>query len=149
MVCYPLSVLMLAGITDVLLISTREDLTNFRRLLGDGSHLGLAIDYATQPQPNGLAEALAIGQDFVGSHDVALVLGDNIFYGQGFSTLLQRALATLEGCVPFGYPVSEPERCGVGEANAAGRLLSIEEKLASSGYGHYVVAIAAGAMTTG
>jgi len=128
MVYYPLSVLMLAGIREVLVISTPTDLPMFRRLLDDGSHLGLRIRYAEQPQPNGLAEAFLIGADFIGEDDVALVLGDNIFYGQGFSRLLQQQVATLDGCVLFGYPVKEPERYGVGEVDAEGRLVSIEEK---------------------
>jgi glucose-1-phosphate thymidylyltransferase len=128
MVYYPLSVLMLAGIREVLVISTPTDLPMFRRLLDDGSHLGLRIRYEEQPQPNGLAEAFLIGADFIGDDDVALVLGDNIFYGQGFSRLLQQQVATLDGCVLFGYPVKEPERYGVGEVDAEGRLVSIEEK---------------------
>jgi glucose-1-phosphate thymidylyltransferase len=128
MVYYPLSVLMLAGIREVLIISTPIDLPIFRRLLGDGSHLGMRLGYAEQPQPNGLAEAFLIGADFIGDDDVALVLGDNIFYGQGFSRLLQRQVADLDGCVLFGYPVKDPERYGVGEVDADGRLLSIEEK---------------------
>jgi glucose-1-phosphate thymidylyltransferase len=119
---------MLAGIREVLVISTPTDLPMFRRLLDDGSHLGLRIRYEEQPQPNGLAEAFLIGADFIGDDDVALVLGDNIFYGQGFSRLLQQQVATLDGCVLFGYPVKEPERYGVGEVDAEGRLVSIEEK---------------------
>jgi glucose-1-phosphate thymidylyltransferase len=128
MVYYPLSVLMLAGIREVLVISTPTDLPMFRRLLDDGSHLGLRIRYAEQPQPNGLAEAFLIGADFIGDDDVALVLGDNIFYGHGFSRLLQQQVANLDGCVLFGYPVKEPARYGVGETDAEGRLVSIEEK---------------------
>ncbi|WP_433265906.1 glucose-1-phosphate thymidylyltransferase RfbA [Actinosynnema sp. CS-041913] len=128
MVYYPLSVLMLAGIRDVLLISTPVDLPLFRRLLGDGTQFGLRIEYAEQAQPNGLAEAFVIGADFVGDDDVSLVLGDNIFYGQGFSKVLQHHAATLDGCVLFGYPVRDPERYGVGEVDADGRLVSIEEK---------------------
>ncbi|NUT94177.1 MAG: glucose-1-phosphate thymidylyltransferase RfbA [Saccharothrix sp.] len=128
MVYYPLSVLMLAGIREVLLISTPTDLPLFRRLLGDGSQFGISVDYAEQAQPNGLAEAFVIGADFVGDDSVSLVLGDNIFYGQGFSRLLQHHAATLDGCVLFGYPVRDPERYGVGEVDADGRLLSIEEK---------------------
>ncbi|CCH35202.1 glucose-1-phosphate thymidylyltransferase RfbA [Actinosynnema sp. NPDC047251] len=128
MIYYPLSVLMLAGIRDVLLISTPIDLPLFRRLLGDGTQFGLRISYAEQAQPNGLAEAFVIGADFVGDDDVSLVLGDNIFYGQGFSKVLQHHVATLDGCVLFGYPVRDPERYGVGEVDADGKLVSIEEK---------------------
>ncbi|MBB5954802.1 glucose-1-phosphate thymidylyltransferase [Saccharothrix tamanrassetensis] len=128
MIYYPLSVLMLAGIREVLLISTPVDLPLFRRLLGDGTQFGLRVEYAEQAQPNGLAEAFVIGADFVGDDDVSLVLGDNIFYGQGFSRLLQHQVATLDGCVLFGYPVRDPERYGVGEVDADGKLVSIEEK---------------------
>jgi len=128
MVYYPISVLMLAGIREILIISTPEDMPSFRRLLGDGGHLGLRFDYATQPQPNGLAEAFIIGETFVGSDDVALVLGDNIFYGQGFSGLLRDQIATLDGAVLFGYAVRDPQRYGVGEVDGDGRLVSIEEK---------------------
>jgi glucose-1-phosphate thymidylyltransferase len=128
MVYYPLSVLMLAGVREILLISTPVDLPLFRRLLGDGSQFGLSIEYAEQAQPNGLAEAFVIGADFVGEDDVSLVLGDNIFYGHGFSKVLQHNAATLDGCVLFGYPVKDPERYGVGEIDADGRLVSIEEK---------------------
>ncbi|MEV1113997.1 glucose-1-phosphate thymidylyltransferase RfbA [Actinosynnema sp. NPDC049800] len=128
MVYYPLSVLMLAGVREVLLISTPMDLPLFRRLLGDGSQFGLSISYAVQPHPNGLAEAFVIGATFIGDDDVSLVLGDNIFYGQGFSKLLQHNAAELDGCVLFGYPVKDPERYGVGEVDADGRLISIEEK---------------------
>ncbi|MCO1576368.1 glucose-1-phosphate thymidylyltransferase RfbA [Crossiella sp. SN42] len=128
MVYYPLSTLMLAGIREILLISTPADLPMFQRLLGDGSQFGLRLSYAEQPQPNGLAEAFIIGADFVGDDDVALVLGDNIFYGQGFSRQLQQLVGGLDGCVLFGYPVKDPERYGVGEADADGNLVSIEEK---------------------
>jgi len=128
MVYYPLSVLMLAGVREVLLISTPVDLPLFRRLLGDGSQFGLSISYAEQAHPNGLAEAFVIGADFIGDDSVSLVLGDNIFYGQGFSKVLQRNVAELDGCVLFGYPVKDPERYGVGEVDADGRLISIEEK---------------------
>ncbi|PXY17076.1 glucose-1-phosphate thymidylyltransferase [Prauserella sp. PE36] len=128
MIYYPLSVLMLAGIREVLVISTPTDLPNFRRLLGDGSQFGLELSYAEQAAPNGLAEAFVIGADFVGDDDVALILGDNIFYGQGFSRTLQEQVSTLDGCVLFGYPVKDPQRYGVGEMDADGRLVSIEEK---------------------
>ncbi|GAA2663560.1 MULTISPECIES: glucose-1-phosphate thymidylyltransferase RfbA [Actinosynnema] len=128
MVYYPLSVLMLAGIREVLLISTPADLPLFRRLLGDGSQFGLRLEYAEQAHPNGLAEAFVIGADFIGEDDVSLVLGDNIFYGQGFSKVLQGNAANLDGCVLFGYPVKDPERYGVGEVDGSGKLLSIEEK---------------------
>ncbi|MDW3848663.1 glucose-1-phosphate thymidylyltransferase RfbA [Micromonospora aurantiaca] len=128
MIYYPLSVLMLAGIRDILIISTPVDLPAFRRLLGDGGHLGLRIGYAAQPQPNGLAEAFVIGADHVGDDDAALVLGDNIFHGPNFTELLHRQTADLRGCVLFGYRVHDPQRYGVGEVDAAGRLVSIEEK---------------------
>lgn len=128
MVYYPMSVLLLAGIREILIISTPVDLPHFRRLLGDGSQYGLSLSYAEQAQPNGLAEAFVIGADFIGDDDVALVLGDNIFYGQGFSRLLQTQVANLDGCVLFGYPVKDPQRYGVGEVDGDGLLISIEEK---------------------
>ncbi|MGI8592321.1 MAG: sugar nucleotidyltransferase, partial [Nakamurella sp.] len=128
MIYYPLSVLMLAGIREILVITTPEDNAGFRRLLGDGSDWGLEITYAEQPQPNGLAEAFIIGKDHIGDDSVALVLGDNIFYGQGFSHTLRDATADIDGCVLFGYPVRDPERYGVGQKNSDGRLISIEEK---------------------
>jgi len=128
MIYYPLSVLMFAGIRDILVITTPEDNAGFRRLLGDGSEWGINITYAEQPLPNGLAEAFIIGADHIGSEPVALVLGDNIFYGHGFKQTLKGAGAGLDGCVLFGYPVKDPERYGVGECDASGKLLSIEEK---------------------
>src|SRR5262245_4953795 len=128
MVYYPLSVLMLAGIREILIISTPADLPLFHRLLGDGSALGLRLSYAEQAQPNGLAEAFLIGADFIAGAQVALVLGDHIFYGPGFSSRLRQCVAELDGCVLFSYPVKDPGRYGVGEVDAAGRLISIEEK---------------------
>jgi glucose-1-phosphate thymidylyltransferase len=128
MVYYPLSVLMLAGIQDILIISTPADLPLFRRLLGDGGALGLRLRYAEQAQPNGLAEAFLIGADFIADDAVALVLGDNIFYGPGFSNRLRECVAGLDGCVLFGYAVKDPQRYGVGEVDATGALISIEEK---------------------
>ncbi|MBB5154697.1 glucose-1-phosphate thymidylyltransferase RfbA [Saccharopolyspora phatthalungensis] len=128
MIYYPLSVLMLAGIREVLLISTPADMPLFQRLLGDGSRFGIRIQYAEQDQPNGLAEAFVIGADFVGDESVALVLGDNIFYGQGFSRILQQCVQELDGCTLFGYPVRDPQRYGVGELDGDGRLVSIVEK---------------------
>jgi glucose-1-phosphate thymidylyltransferase len=128
MIYYPLSVLMLAGIREILVISTPVDLPLFERLLGDGSELGLDLRYAEQPHPNGLAEAFIIGADFVGDDEVSLVLGDNLFHGHGFAQLLQGEVARLKGCTLFGYPVKDPERYGVAEAGADGSVLSIEEK---------------------
>ena len=128
MIYYPLSVLMLAGIREILVISTPADLPLFRRLLGDGTDLGLAFSYAEQAQPNGLAEAFLIGAQHVGGDPAALVLGDNIFYGPGFSKNLQHHAATVDGCVLFGYPVKDPGRYGVAEVDADGNLVSIEEK---------------------
>ncbi|WP_206791006.1 glucose-1-phosphate thymidylyltransferase RfbA [Amycolatopsis sp. MtRt-6] len=128
MVYYPISVLMLAGIREILVISTPTDLPMFRRLLGNGDQFGVTFSYAEQPSPNGLAEAFVIGADFIGDDDVALVLGDNIFYGQGFSGRLRQAVDELDGCVLFGYPVKDPERYGVGEVDETGKLLTIEEK---------------------
>ena len=124
MVYYPLSVLMLSGIREILVISTPNDLPLFRRLLGDGHDLGLELSYAEQPQPNGLAEAFLIGRAHVGGDAAALVLGDNIFYGEGLSELLQHEASTVDGCTLFGYRVSDPERYGVAEADRTGRLPS-------------------------
>ena len=132
MIYYPLSVLMLAGIREILVISTPHDLPQFQRLLGTGVELGLAISYAEQPSPDGLAQAFVIGARHVGDDPAALVLGDNIFHGPGFSGMLAGAIADIEsgrnGCALFGYPVRDPERYGVAEADADGRLVSIEEK---------------------
>lgn len=128
MIYYPLSVLMLAGIQDILIITTPEDNASFRRLLGDGSEWGIRIDYAVQTAPNGLAEAFIIGAEHIGGDSVALVLGDNIFYGQGFSRTLRAAAQDVDGCVLFGYPVRDPERYGVAELDSSGTVVSIEEK---------------------
>ena len=129
MIYYPLSVLMLAGIRDILIISTPHDLPLFERLLGDGSRLGVSFSYAVQPEPNGIAQALVIGADHVGDDSVCLVLGDNIFHGHGLQNLVLEASAVDEGCVLFGYVVKDPERYGVAEVDeASGRVLSIEEK---------------------
>lgn len=127
MIYYPLSTLMLAGINEVLIITTPDDQSQFMRLLGDGSQWGCKIEYAKQEVPNGLAQAFVIGEKFIGKDSVALVLGDNIFYGTGFSKLLQ-ASANPDGAVIFAYPVSDPERYGVVEFDAAFNALSIEEK---------------------
>ena len=131
MVFYPLSVLMLAGLREILLISTPDDLPLFRRLLGDGSDLGITMSYAVQPEPRGLAEAFTIGADHIGDDSVCMVLGDNVFHGHGLSTLLQREVAALEGCSLFGYAVSDPQRYGVVATDADGRITSIEEKPAA------------------
>lgn len=131
MIYYPLSTLMLAGIRDVLIISTPSDLPSFERLLGDGSRWGMTFQYAEQPNPDGLAQAFIIGRDFIGDENVALVLGDNIFYGLGFSQMLAEASAQKDRATIFGYPVTDPERYGVIEFDKSGKALSIEEKPAS------------------
>lgn len=128
MVYYPLSVLMLAGIREVLIISTPEDIDGFKRLLGDGSDFGIALSYAVQPSPDGLAQAFIIGEDFIGDSNVCLVLGDNIFYGQGFTPMLRQAVARQKGATVFGYQVKDPERFGVVEFDAQKRAVSLEEK---------------------
>src|SRR5690554_6745484 len=128
MIYYPLSVLMLAGIRDILLISTPEDIAGYQRLLGDGSEFGVNLTYAEQPSPDGLAQAFIIGEEFIGDSNVCLVLGDNIFYGQGFGPMLRNAASKATGATIFGYQVKDPERFGVVEFDANRRAVSIEEK---------------------
>ena len=131
MIYYPISVLMLSGIREILIISTPEDLPNFERLLGNGNELGIKLSYKEQPSPDGLAQAFIIGEDFIGSDDVCLVLGDNIFYGHGFSKLLETSVANVQDqkkATVFGYYVSEPNRYGVVDFDKDGKALSIEEK---------------------
>lgn len=131
MIFYPLSVLMLAGIRDILLISTPDDIAGYKRLLKDGSHIGISITYAEQPSPDGLAQAFTIGEDFIGKDDVCLVLGDNIFYGQGFTPKLREAVNKAKegkGATVFGYQVKDPERFGVVDFDENNKALSIEEK---------------------
>jgi len=128
MIFYPLSTLMLAGIRDILIISTPEDLPNYERLLGDGNNLGLRLSYKEQPSPDGLAQAFIIGEDFIEDDSCAMILGDNMFYGNGFSRLLQDAAAKPTGATVFGYYVRDPERFGVVEFDKTGKAISIEEK---------------------
>ncbi len=131
MIYYPLTTLMLSGIRDILLISTPEDLPNYKKLLGDGQSLGITLTYAEQPKPEGLAQAFLIGADFIGNSPVALILGDNLFYGHGLSHLLQSAvkeLQTSRGARIFGYYVRDPERYGVAEFDSNGKVISLEEK---------------------
>ena len=138
MVYYPLSTLMLAGIREILLISTPEDIAGYERLLEDGSSLGISVRYAVQPKPDGLAQAFLIGRDFVGSSSVSLALGDNVFYGHGLGEVLRRAASRTSGATVFGYWVRDPQRYGVVEFAADGRVLSIEEKPAKP-RSHYAV----------
>ena len=128
MIYYPLSVLMLAGIREILIITTPEDQDGFKRLLGDGSDFGISLEFAVQPSPDGLAQAFIIGEDFIGNESVCLVLGDNIFYGQGFTPILQKAASRNAGATVFGYQVKDPERFGVVEFDKSMQAISIEEK---------------------
>lgn len=128
MIYYPLSTLMLAGIQDILIISTPTDLPNFERLLGDGSNFGIHLSYKEQPSPDGLAQAFLIGADFIGDDSCAMVLGDNIFYGNGLSPMLKKAASKQEGATVFGYYVDDPERFGIVEFDKNGKAISIEEK---------------------
>jgi len=128
MIYYPLSVLMLAGIKEILIISTLQDIRNFEELLGDGSNWGIDLEYKVQPSPDGLAQALILGEEFIENDSVCLVLGDNIFYGQGFSPMLKKAASLKEGAVVFGYQVKDPERFGVVEFDKNHKAISIEEK---------------------
>ena len=128
MIYYPISVLMLAGIKEILVISTPADLEGYQRLLGDGSHFGVNVSYAAQPSPDGLAQAFIIGEEFIGDDNVALILGDNIFYGQNFSDNLYRAVGKKQGASIFGYHVNDPDRFGVVDFDDQGVVLSIEEK---------------------
>lgn len=144
MIYYPLSVLMLAGIREILVISTPQDLPGFQRLLGDGSDYGISFTYAEQPSPDGLAQAFIIGKDFIGNDSACLVLGDNIFYGQSFSGMLKQAVSNVEQenkATVFGYYVNDPQRYGVAEFDASGNVLSIEEKPAQPKSNYAVVGL--------
>jgi glucose-1-phosphate thymidylyltransferase len=144
MIYYPISVLMLAGIRDILIISTPNDLPGFRRLLGDGSDYGVNFEYAEQPSPDGLAQAFIIGEQFIGDDCACLVLGDNIFYGQGFTGMLRKAVETAEKenkATIFGYQVPDPERFGVAEIDSEGNVISIEEKPAHPKSNYAVVGL--------
>ena len=141
LIYYPLSVLMLAGIRDVLIITTPEDSDSFKRSLGDGSQFGIALSYAVQPSPDGLAQAFIIGEDFIGDDNVCLVLGDNVFYGQGFVPRLKEAGARGKGATIFGYPVQDPQRFGVVEFDANRRAISIEEKPANPKSSHAITGL--------
>lgn len=144
MIYYPLSVLMLAGIREILIISTPHDLPNFQKLLGDGSQFGVQLSYAEQPSPDGLAQAFIIGEEFIGNDDVCLILGDNIFYGAGFQKLLKESVRQVEEesqAVVFGYYVDDPERYGVAEFDKQGNVLSIEEKPEKPKSNHAVVGL--------
>ena len=144
MIYYPISVLMMSGIRDILVISTPDDLPSFRRLLGDGSSFGVRLEYAVQPSPDGLAQAFIIGEEFIGSDSVCLVLGDNIFHGNGFTSVLRDAVERAEKeskATVFGYWVSDPERYGVAEFDEAGNCLSIEEKPAAPKSNYAVVGL--------
>ncbi|MBB1140533.1 glucose-1-phosphate thymidylyltransferase RfbA [Myroides sp. WP-1] len=144
MIYYPLSVLMLAGIREILIISTPHDLPNFKKLFGDGSQFGIQLSYAEQPSPDGLAQAFIIGEEFIGNDDVCLVLGDNIFYGAGLQQVLEKSVETVrkeQKAVVFGYYVNDPERYGVAEFDAEGNVLSLEEKPAQPKSNYAVVGL--------